>query len=637
MPKKDELGINEEQHTKHKRFLFRRQKRRRRNQKPDDAKNTIKRLIKYLSFQKKRFVIVLILISIKIAIDLSAPLLIAHTIDTYIIPVDGGAPSVTGVLQMVTYLILMYIVLSAFTYLQSHVMIGITQSTLKKMRQDLFEKVQTLSIKFFDKNKDGDLVSRLTSDIDEISNTLTGTVIQLYSSVVLLLGTAILMFSKNWQLALISLISIPLIYITTRIISKYSRRQHRKLRYQFGDVTGYVQETINGHSIIKSFSEEERMVDLFYKENDDLAKKQIKARIISNSLGPILSFINNLRYGIIIGAGAFFIVLNASSFTIGSVTFILAATTIGTLAAFIQLAQKFDQPIRQLSNLFTNIQNALASAERIFDILDDDAIIENKEDAIDLDHITGHVEFKQVSFSYIKDEPVLKGINLTANPGERIALVGHTGAGKTTIINLLTRFYDIDDGEILVDGHNLKDVTKQSLRNKIGIVLQDTNLFTGTIKENIRYGKLDATDEEIVEACKLARVHDFIDQLDDGYDTHLEKNGTNLSHGQRQLLSIARTILKDPDILILDEATSSVDTRTELRIQEGMNNLMKGRTSFIIAHRLSTIRDADAILVMEEGEIKERGNHHELLDLDGIYAELHNSMVEEQVPIKTAS
>ncbi len=594
--------------------LYKRSTYRKRNEKPENGMKTTIRVIKYLNMEKLGITFVISLILVSIIVSLSGEQVKKILIDDFI---KKGISD--GFIFFVVILAVLYLIEIISTYGSSYLMIGITQRTLKRMRINIFSKLQNLAISFFDRNRDGDLIIRITSDVDNISNTMTQTFISFISSIMTLLFTISVMLWMSWKLTIVAMITIPLIYYAAKGVSNVSRKRFRRMRYERGALNGFVAEQINGAKVIQSFCQEEEIIKEFTIESNRVKKITINAMTWSSLMQPVVGFLNRLRYIIIITSGAILAINGDES------------VTVGTIAVFLTLADRFGGQINNLANMYTDIQNALSGAERIFEILDDQTIIHDKENAIELKNVKGHVQLKNVSFGYLEETPVLKNVSIDAKPGTKIALVGHTGAGKTTIINLITRFYDINQGEITIDNHNIKDVTQESLLNNIGIVLQDTNLFSDTIMNNVRFGRLDANDEEVMEACKLAKCHDFISELPDGYNTVLARNGSNISFGQRQLLSIARTILKNPNILILDEATSSVDTITELNIQNAIENLTMNKTSFIIAHRLSTIRNADVIIVMDNGKIIEQGTHEELLKHKGIYYKLHNAKDDEEL------
>lgn len=618
---KDTL-LNQDPNRKSRIDLYKRSTFRRRNEKPEQGLKTTIRILKYLNTEKKVITLVITLLFFSIIFSLTGEHIKQILIDFYIN--KDKVKSIFLDLYEKTNIsngfVFFSISLAAFfifeiitTFLSSLLMIGTTQRTLKRMRRHIFVKLQNLAVNFFDRNRDGDLMIRITNDVDNISNTMTQTFISFITSMLTLILTISLMLWMNWKLTIVALITVPLIYIAAKNVAKATRKRFRRMRYERGALNGFVAEQINGAKVIQSFCQEEEIIQEFTIESEKVKNITINALTWASLMHPVIGFLNRLRYIIIITAGTI-LAINGDK-----------AATIGTITVFLTLADRFGGQINNLANMYTDIQNALSGAERIFDIIDDQTIIKDKENALELEDVKGHVQLKNVNFSYLEDTPVLKNVSIDAKPGAKIALVGHTGAGKTTIINLITRFYDINEGEILIDGINIKDIKHASLLNHIGIVLQDTNLFHDTIYNNIRFGKLDASKEEIINACIAANCHDFINSLPDKYDTMLSRNGANISYGQRQLLSIARTILKDPDILILDEATSSVDTITEMKIQEAIDNLIKGKTSFIIAHRLSTIRNADSIIVMNKGEIVEQGTHDELLKLKGVYYQLHNA------------
>ncbi len=594
--------------------LYKRSTYRRRNEKPENGMKTIMRVLKYLYSEKRGIQLVIVLILTSILFSLSGEQIKRVLIDDFI---EKGISD--GFAFYILILALFFIFEIITTFSSSLFMIGITQRTLKRMRKNIFSKLQSLAISFFDRNRDGDLMIRITNDVDNISNTMTQTFIAFIQSVMTLVLTVSLMIWMSWKLTIVALFTIPLIYLAAKTVSKASRKRFRRMRYERGALNGFVAEQINGAKVIQSFCQEEEIIKEFAHESERVKKITISALTWASLMRPVIGFLNRLRYIIIITAGAILAITGDPT------------ATVGTITVFLTLADRFGGQINNLANMYTDIQNALSGAERIFDILDDDTLILDKEDAIELKDVKGHVQLNHVNFGYLEDTPVLKDVSIEAKPGQKVALVGHTGAGKTTIINLITRFYDINDGEILIDDKNIKDIKHSHLLNHVGIVLQDTNLFSDTIYNNIRFGKLDATEEEIINACKLANCHDFIMELKDNYQTVLARNGSNISYGQRQLLSIARTILKNPDILILDEATSSVDTITELKIQKAIENLTKDKTSFIIAHRLSTIRHADLIIVMDHGKIIEQGNHESLLSQKGIYYQLLNAKDDEDL------
>lgn len=577
-------------------------------EKAKDKKGTIKRIWNYMEKQKFAMIASIIFVIISTLLNLLVPYLIGKIIDDYIIPKD-----MEGTLRFLLLLALIYTAASIFTWLQTLLMVRVSLKTIRILRQHLFEKFQTLSLRFFDKRTHGDLMSRVTNDIESLNNALSQSVIQIFSSILMVSGVAIAMFMLNWMLAIVSLAIIPLIIITTKKIIKYSGSNFIRRQRDLGELNGFVEEAISGNEVITIFGQEEKTFTKFAQVNERLRQSATAADTVSGFLGPINNFINNLGLALIIGIGAMMTVQEMA--------------TVGIIAAFVTYSRQFFRPINQLSSLLNTFQSAIAGAERVFEIMDEAPDLTDKNDAIEINSFRGDVEFSNVNFSYEDGKPILKKISFKARAGEKIALVGPTGSGKTTIINLLMRFYDINSGEIKIDGRKIEDYKISSLRENIGIVLQDTFLFSGTIMENIRYGRLEATDEEVVTAAKMASAHGFIKHLPDQYGTQITSGGSSLSQGQRQLLSIARAILADSDILILDEATSSIDTRTEIAIQQGLNRLSEGRTSFVIAHRLKTIENANQILVIDQGELIEHGTHEALLQKKGFYNELYESQL----------
>lgn len=567
---------------------------------------TLKRLWSYIGRQRAGLVAVIVLTALGSGLALIGPYLLGRAIDLYIIPRDYD-----GLLWLCCTLLGIYVLSAAMSWIQAYVMAGVSQRTVREMRRDMFEHLQKLPLRFFDSRTHGELMSRTTNDVENVSNSLNQSLSQLINSVLTVIGSLALMLGLNVWLTLVSLVTIPLTMYVTAQIAKRTRNHFTAQQRRLGELNGYIEETVTGQKVVKSFHREEQALQQFQSHNEQLRNVGIRAQILSGLMGPVNNVINNASFALIAAIGGWM--------AIGGFT------TIGVVVSFLNYSRQFTRPINELANQFNMIQSAIAGAERVFEIMDTDTEYDGRPAAAIDKPIRGEVCFDNVTFCYKEGVPVLKNITLTAKPGDTIALVGPTGAGKTTIVNLLTRFYDIDRGTVTVDGGHLREWDKNRLRNQLGIVLQDAYLFSDTIRENIRYGRLDATDEQIEAAAKLANADAFIHKLPNGYDTQLSAEGGNLSQGQRQLVTIARAILADPAILILDEATSSVDTRTEMHIQEAMKSLMQGRTSFVIAHRLSTIREADQILVMGGGEIIERGTHHELLSREGFYYELYTS------------
>ncbi len=572
-----------------------------------DRKGTILRIWNYLNKQKTGLIASVVLVVVTTLLGLAGPYMIGIIIDDYILARD-----MSGTVRMLYTLAGIYIAASVFTWLQTYIMINVSLKTIGTLRMDLFTKLQSLSLRFFDRRSHGDLMSRVTNDIDNLNMALSQSVTQIVSSLLTIIGITIAMFSLDWIMAIISLLIIPLIVMASKQIIKRSSRNYAQRQKDLGELNGYIEESIINGEVVTLFGKEQDVIKQFHSINENLRSSSIKADITSGLLGPLNNFINNIGLGLLIAAGA---LLSVNGYV-----------TIGVLATFVTYSRQFFRPINQLSNLLNTFQSAIAGAERVFEMMDEVPDIEDQKHAIQKQKFDGNVVFENVDFAYDSDKPVLRNISFTAKAGEMIALVGPTGSGKTTIINLLTRFYDIQAGRITIDGHDIKQYQISNLRQKIGVVLQDTYLFSGTIVDNIRYGRLDASDEEVMEAAKIAHAHAFIKYLPKQYDTFVASGGTNLSHGQRQLISIARAILEDADILILDEATSNIDTRTEVQIQKGLSNLMRGRTSFVIAHRLKTIQSADRILVIHEGEILEQGNHESLIEQHGFYEKLYRSI-----------
>ncbi len=582
------------------------------SEKAKNQRATLFRIWHYVKQQKIGMFLAIFFVVASTFLSLAGPYLIGHIIDDYIMKKD-----IDGTIRLGIVLAVIFTVASILTWLQTYVMIHVAMKTIRTLRLELFHKLQTLTLRFFDQRALGDLMSRVTNDIDNLNTALAQSVTQIVSSILTVIGVSIAMFTLSWQLAIVTLIIIPLIVFTTKQIIKRSSKNYAARQRDLGRLNGYIEEMITGAEVLTLFGKEQQTIDTFHQQNENLRNSAQRAEITSGLLGPINNFMNNLGLAVVIGTGAFLAVKSI--------------ITVGIIAAFVTYTRQFFRPLNQLSNLLNTFQSAIAGAERVFEILDEPSEVADQPHAIEAASLKGDVIFQQVSFSYEPNKPVLKNIHFHAKAGETIALVGPTGSGKTTIINLLTRFYDVDQGEILIDGHNIEHYQMATIRQRVGVVLQDTYLFSGTIRENIRFGKLDATDEEVVEAAKMANAHHFIKYLPAQYDTPVQAGGANLSQGQRQLIAIARAILENADILILDEATSSVDTQTEVDIQKGLQHLMQGRTSFVIAHRLKTIENADQILVIQQGEIVEQGNHQTLMQQQGIYRHLQQKLLLEQV------
>ena len=575
-------------------------------EKPKDTRGAFNRLLGYLGEYRLQLLIVSILTVGNTLLSLAGPYLQGVAIDQFII---GGDRE--GLVRIVLLILGTYVVGGLASIGAGYIMATISQRSLKKLRKELFEHMETLSLSFFDTHPAGDLMSRLTNDIDAIGQAISSNVTQLISSLITLVGILVMMFSLNVRLALASLIVFPIMVILTALIGGKTRDSFRGLQMNLGMLNSTMQETITGQRVVIAFDQQESMNRKFTTMNTSVRDLGIKAMTYAMLIPPLVGILSNANIAIVAGVGSYMA--------------IKGMVTIGVIAAFITYSRRFADPLRHFANLYNSILSALAGAERIFEIIDTEPELVDVEDAKSVYDLEGEVIFENVDFGYLPDQQVLKDITLKAEPGQTIALVGPTGAGKTTIVNVLTRFYDIQDGSITIDGMNIKQIKKDDLRRQLGIVLQDVFLFSGTVMENIRYGNLEATDEDCIAAAKLANADGFIRRLPQGYQTNLSERATNISQGQRQLLSIARAIVADPAILVLDEATSSVDTRTEVQIQQALLNLMEGRTSFVIAHRLSTIRNADMVLVIRDGEIVERGTHTELLEQKGFYYNLYMS------------
>ncbi len=502
-----------------------------------------------------------------------------------------------------------YFITILTTYLQSRIMLTISQNSLEKIRVDLFKKLQKLPVKYFDTHPTGEVMSRFTNDVDSIDTMLNNSLTSIVSGVISLIGTFIFMITTSIWLTLVTVCFIPIFLLGGMAIAKKSRKYYSGQQAALGAANGYIEETVTGQKVVKVFNHEDVCVEEFSALNEDLRDKQLKSQFLGGIMGPIMGNTSQISYAITIG--------------VGGILMCLGRLDPGALSLFANYSKQFSMPINNLSSQTTAIFSALAGAERVFAVMDEDPESPDAEDANQMENMRGDVVFENVTFGYNPDKVILKNLTLYAHPGQKIAFVGSTGAGKTTVTNLLSRFYDIESGTITIDGINIKDIGRDALRSHIAMVLQDTHLFTGTVMENIRYGRLDATDEEVIQAAKTASAHSFIMRLSDGYNTMLEGDGANLSQGQRQLLNIARAALSKAPILVLDEATSSVDTRTERHIEKGMDRLMKDRTTFVIAHRLSTVRNSNAIMVLEAGEIIERGTHEQLLEMKGRYYELY--------------
>lgn len=610
--------------------------------KPKNAGKTIARIFSYMKGYRFRFVMVLVLMLLNTVFSLVGGYITAPIIDNLTKEVTGEMPPMTDIertvdgalnwvldqfpgsgtsARIIKYITAAAIVLACVylfsilaAYLQGRLMLSISTNMLKKIRDDLFEKMQRLPVRYFDSKPVGEIMSRFTNDIDNLENMINNSLTSFISGIVTLIGTFVFMITTSWVLTLITVVFIPVFAFGGALIGKKSRKYYSGQQAALGAVNGYIEETVSGQKVVKVFNHEDTCCEEFGMLNEDMRDKQFKAQFWGGIMGPLMGNTSQISYAVTVG--------------IGGVLMISGNLTPGGLAIFAGYSRRFAMPINNMAQQMTTIFAALAGAERVFEVMDTDPELADSEGADPMDNMKGYVIMKNVTFGYRPDHVILKNINLYAKPGQKIAFVGSTGAGKTTVTNLLTRFYDVDQGTITIDDVDVRDIQRDKLRSQIAMVLQDTHLFSGTVMENIRYGRLDATDEEVIEAAKTASAHSFIMRLQDGYNTVLEGDGANLSQGQRQLLNIARAAISKAPILVLDEATSSVDTRTERHIEHGMDRIMKNRTTFVIAHRLSTVRNANAIMVMEHGEIIERGDHDELLALKGRYYELYTGKTE---------
>lgn len=591
-------------------------------QKPKNTKATAKRLFSYLEQEKHKIAAAFVCVLVSSASTLCGSYLLRPIINGLIDSTKTSQQKITSLMAGLALMAVVYVLGVGATYLQGRIMISVSQGTLKRIREHLFRKVQKLPVRYFDTNPTGDIMSRFTNDVDIIGEMLNSTLVQIFSGTITLIGTLALMLYTNWVLAVVTIVVSPIIAKIGTAIAGKSRKYFIKQQTDLGKVNGYIEETVTGQKVVKVFNYEENVVNEFSELNQSLRNSQVKAQFISGIMGPCMNAMSQVNYTLTACVGS--IIAFASRWG-GGVPF--SALDIGGLTVFVNYSRQFSRPINELAQQVTNIMSALAGAERVFNVMDEAEEIDDGKKLV-LDKVHGDVLVEGVTFGYNPDKIILKDVSVFAHPGQKIALVGSTGAGKTTITNLITRFYNINKGKITIDGVDIKDISLECLRENIAMVLQDTHLFTGTIMENIRYGRLSATDEEVRQAAKTSCADMFIKNMPEGYDTMLKGDGSNLSQGQRQLLNIARAALSKAPILVLDEATSSVDTRTEKHINEGMDALMEDRTTFVIAHRLSTIRNADAIMVLENGEIIERGTHEELLEKKGRYFELYTGLKE---------
>ncbi len=580
-------------------------------EKARDPRKAISGLLRYLLPFKTGMIVVFSFVLVYTLLGLAGPYLMGVAIDRFITTKQAA-----GLAGLALLMLVVYVLNNLFQAVANWIMSDISQRALKQMRKDLFGHLQALPIVFFDRNPAGELMSRLTNDIDAINQAVSQNVTSLIASVLTMFGIVVAMFLLDHWLALATLLVVPIMFWFTQFVAKYTRKGFRELQKDLGEMNAVMEESVSGEKVIKAFRRNEFVVETFHQRNQAVFKAGVYANTYALLLMPLTNVLGNFFVIVLAGLGGWLALRNL--------------VTVGVIATFISYGQNFINPLRQLANLYNSIQAALAGTERVFEIIDTPAELDDGPQAVTLPQVHGDVRFKHVDFAYREGVPVLKDMSLEAKPGQIFALVGPTGAGKTTIINLLTRFYEIDRGRISIDGQDIRDICKDDLRRELGLVLQDTFLFSDTVMENIRFGRLEASDQEVIEAARMADADHFIRQLPQGYETPLSERASNLSQGQRQLLAIARAILADPAILILDEATSSVDTRTEARIQKSLLRLMEGRTSFVIAHRLSTIRDANHVLVINNGEIVEQGTHQQLLDQKGFYHHLYLSQFKGQ-------
>lgn len=589
-------------------------------EKARDFKGSTKKLIKYLGRYWAAIIAVMIFAAVSTVFSVAGPKVMGKATTAL---AEGLMNKIAGtggidfdyIAKVLLFTLALYVVSAIFMFAQGLIMTGITQKTCYRMRKDITSKINRMPMKYFESRTYGEVLSRITNDVDTLGQSLNQSITQIITSVATLVGTLVMMLSISPLMTLISLVILPVSMILISFVIKHSQKYFRQQQEYLGHINGQVEEVYGGHLVIKAYNKEAGTVKTFKEANNVLYKSAWKSQFLSGLMMPIMQFVGNLGYAGVAISGGILAIKNV--------------ITIGDIQAFIQYVKNFTQPIQQIAQVANQLQSMAAASERVFEFLDEEEEDITVENPVKPDHIEGSVEFSHVHFGYNPDQIIINDFSAKVKPGQQVAIVGPTGAGKTTMVKLLMRFYYVSSGAILVDGHDIRDYNRADLRDAFGMVLQDTWLFKGTIMENIRYGRLDATDEEVIAAAKAAHAHHFIQTLPGGYDMELNEDASNVSQGQKQLLTIARAILADNPILILDEATSSVDTRTEIRIQKALDNLMKGRTSFVIAHRLSTIKNADMILVMKDGDIIEQGTHDELLAKNGFYAELYNSQFEE--------
>ena len=589
-----------------------------------DFRGTMIKLIRYLSAYRIPIIIVMFVAVASTVFTIVGPKLLGKAttrlFEGVLAQISGSSTGIDfdyiGDILLLT--LGLYLASAVFSYIQGWVMSGISMDITYKFRRDIAAKLNRMPLKYFDRTTQGEVLSRITNDVDTVSQTLNQSLSQMITSITTVIGVLIMMISISWQMTLVALLVVPLSGVVIGLVIRQSQKYFKQQQDYLGHVNGHVEEMFGGHVVMKAFNGEDESIQKFNGLNDVLYSSAWKSQFLSGLMMPIMRFVGNLGYVGVSILGGWLAINNV--------------VTVGDIQAFIQYVRSFTQPITQIANISNILQQTAAAAERVFEFIEEEEEISETEKPISIDNVEGHVEFENVRFGYLDDTVVIKDFSAEIQPGQKIAIVGPTGAGKTTIVKLLMRFYDVNEGVIRVDGHNIQDFTRNDLRGRFAMVLQDTWLYNDTIMENIRYGREEATEADVIEAARAAHVDHFIRTLPEGYETVLNEETTNISQGQKQLLTIARAILADPEILILDEATSSVDTRTEVLIQKAMDTLMQGRTSFIIAHRLSTIRNADLILVMDEGDMVEKGTHDSLLAMGGFYAELYNSQFEVAVP-----
>ncbi|WP_144572368.1 ABC transporter ATP-binding protein [Bacillus paramycoides] len=590
-------------------------------EKAKNFKGTMNKLLQYLKPYKLSILVVILFAIGSAAFTIVGPKILGNAttklfegLVSKVSGAPGAAIDFTYIGNIVILLLGLYLLSTAFGIIQGYIISGVAQKVSYNFRKEIDEKINRMPLKYFDKTTHGEVLSRITNDVDTVSQTLNQSMSQIITSVITIIGVLIMMLSISWQMTLVALLILPVSMILIMGVVKRSQKYFKSQQEYLGHVNGQVEEIYSGHNIVKAFNKEEEEVKKFEEVNDTLYHSAWKSQFLSGMMMPIMTFIGNIGYVAVSILGGWLAVKRTIA--------------VGDILAFVQYVRSFTQPIAQVAQIANVLQSTAAAAERVFEFLEEEEEVPEVENPVKLQKVQGEVTFQDVQFGYNPDKIIINNFSANIKPGQKVAIVGPTGAGKTTIVKLLMRFYDVNSGAICIDGHDIKDFTREDLRNMFGMVLQDTWLFNGSIMENIRYGRLDATDEEVIEAAKAAHVHSFVKTLPNKYQMELNEEASNVSQGQKQLLTIARALLADPKILILDEATSSIDTRTEVLIQKAMENLMEGRTSFIIAHRLSTIRDADLILVMKDGDIVEQGNHEELLKADGFYASLYNSQFE---------